>query len=191
MKTRAILRWGVRLCTLLGIAGSLAIVGANHFSSANEHRHFKIDGGSMRPTLAVGEVITVRTTESPQVGDVITFLRDGKTTTHRVMRQWESVTPSGKSHTLYTTRGDANTHDDPWVVIDDQVIGTVMPTPFYTLAAVKLAEHPTVLALLFLPLLLSLFITELNTVWTLVKGTDDEECPERESNPQDVAIRGV
>jgi hypothetical protein len=66
-------------------------------------------------------------------------------------------------------------------VIDDQVIGTVMPTPFYTLAAVKLAEHPTVLALLFLPLLLSLFITELNTVWMLVKGTDDEECPEQES----------
>jgi signal peptidase I len=191
MNTRAILRWGVRLCTLLGIAGSLAIVGANQFSSANDHRHFKIDGGSMKPTLDVGEVITVRTTEYPQVGDVITFLRGGTTTTHRVMSSWKSTTPSGDIHTLYATRGDANTHDDPWVVIDDQVIGTVLPTPFYTLIAVELAEHPAVLAVLFLPLLLSLFITELNTVWKLVKGTDDEECPERESNPQDVAIRGV
>ena len=146
----------------------------------------------MRPTLDVGDVITVRTTVSPEVGDVITFLRDGKTTTHRVMRQWDSVTPSGKTHTLYVTRGDANTHDDPWVVVDNQIIGTVLPTPLYTLIAVKLAEHPTVLALLFLPVLLSVFITELKNVWTLLRSSgDEEECPERESNPQGVATRGV
>lgn len=191
MKARAALRWGVWLCALLGMAGSLSIIGVNHFSAAQQHRHFKIDGGSMRPTFDVGEVITVRTTQSPNVGDVVTFLHGGKITTHRVTRTWISEAPSGKSSTMYATRGDANSNDDPWVITEREVIGTVGSTPFLTAIAVELTEHPVVLALLFLPLLISLFVTELNNVWILVRGNNDEECPERESNPQDVSIRGV
>ena len=191
MKMRVALRWSVWLCAALGMAGSLSIIGVNKFSSATEQRHYKIDGGSMVPTFDVGEVITVGTTQSPQVGDVVTFLHGDKITTHRVARTWNSKTPDGELRTMYATRGDANAHEDPWVVTENEIVGTVLPTSLPVMVAVELTEHPVVLALLFLPLLLNLFVTEMNTVWTLVRGDDDEECPERESNPQDVAIRGV
>lgn len=65
MKLRTIMMWGVRISAALGMTGSLAIIGVTRFSTAAHHEHFKITSGSMAPTIAVGEVITVRTTQSP------------------------------------------------------------------------------------------------------------------------------
>lgn len=194
MKLRTVLKWGVRVSAALGLAGSLAIIGVTHFSSATDHRHFKITSGSMTPTIAVGEVITVRTTQSPRVGDMITFLHDGKTVTHRVTYSWNAMSPDGTRHVMFKTKGDANKFEDPWAVLDNQVIGTVSSTSPMVLLAVELSEHPMVLAALFLPFLISVIFNELRNMFAVVTGThndDDKECPERESNPQGVATRGV
>ena len=175
------------------MSGSLAIIGVTHFSTAAHHEHFKITSGSMTPTIAVGEVITVRTTQSPRVGDVITFLHDGKTVTHRITYSWNAMSPDGTRHVVYKTKGDANTFEDPWAVLDNQVIGTVAATPPLVLLAVELSEHPIVLAALFMPFLFSLIANEVRNMYSMFFGTSnkDEECPERESNPQGVATRGV
>ena len=193
MKLRRLATWSVRISAVLGLAGSLAIIGVTHFSTATDHQHFKITSGSMMPTIAVGEVITVRTTQSPRVGDMITFLHDGKTVTHRVTYSWNAMSPDGTRHTVYKTKGDANKFEDPWAVLDNQVIGTVASTPFIVLFAVELSEHPMVLAALFFPFLISVIVNELRNMYAVMTGKSDEEeeCPERESNPQGVATRGV
>ncbi len=192
MTLRTAMVWGVRVSAALGIAGSLAIMGVSRFSTAQEHQHFKITSGSMVPTIDVGEVITVRTAQSPRVGDVITFLHDGKTVTHRVSYSWNAISPDGTRHTVYKTKGDANKFEDSWAVLDRDVIGTVTPTSPLVMLAVELSEHPLILALLFIPFLLSIMMNELRNSWNIVTGrNDDEECPERESNPQGVATRGV
>ncbi len=192
MKMRAALTWSVRISAALGIAGSLAVMGVSRFSTAQEHRHYKITSGSMAPTIDVGEVITVRTAQSPRVGDVITFLHDGKTVTHRVTYSWKAMSPDGTQHTVYKTKGDANAFEDSWAVLDNAIIGTVTSTSTVVLLAVELSEHPLVLAALFIPFLLSIVMAEMKNIWGILTGrTEDEECPERESNPQGVATRGV
>lgn len=191
MKLRTAVRWCVRISAALGVIGSLAIVGVSRFSTAQEHQHFKITSGSMVPTIGVGEVITVRTTQSPRVGDVITFLHDGKAVTHRVAYSWNAISPDGTRHTVYKTKGDANKFEDSWAVLDNDVIGTVTPTSPLVLLAVELSEHPMLLAALFIPFLLSIMAKELRNMWVILTGRDNEECPERESNPQGVATRGV
>lgn len=192
MNLRAARTWAVRISAALGITGSLAIVGVTKFSTTHDHLHFKITSGSMAPTIGVGEVITVRTTQSPRVGDVITFLHDEKTVTHRVAYSWSAISPDGTRHTAYKTKGDANKFEDPWAVLDNQVIGTVSPTAPLVLFSVTLSEHRWILALLFTPYLLGLIASELRNIWRLLTGrNDNEECPERESNPQGVATRGV
>ena len=186
-------RWLVWTCALLGAAGSLAVVGVSRYSTAVDHLHFRIEGGSMEPTLSIGDTVTVRTTETPKVGDVITFMHDGRAVTHRVVRLWNATDPSGRRHTMYRTKGDANRNEDPWVLVDGAVVGVVSPMSPMTWVAVELSARPIVLAALFAPLLLGIAIAEMknlkNGIRALHEGT--RECPERESNPQDVSIRGV
>ena len=56
--------------------------------------------GSMEPALQVGSVVwvDVRKTEAG-IGDAVTFERDGRTVTHRIV---------GKTEKGYLTKGDAN-----------------------------------------------------------------------------------
>ena len=65
--------------------------------------------------------------------------------------------------------------------------------PDIVIAAEPFANHPLLIAMLLMPLLASILITEFLTMRNEVRqlrhrGT---ECPERESNPQEVAFRGV
>ena len=147
----------------------------------------------MRPTLDVGDVIEVDPAATPAVNDVVTFVHDNTTTTHRVVRTWSAVSPSGERRTLFVTRGDANPADDPWVVTDLQVIGVMVPKSLAATTAAALEQHTSFFALLFAPLLLvTMFIESSNVVAGLRQPRQEEtECPERESNPQDVSIRGV
>lgn len=192
MTLRTALLWVARISAASGIAGSLVIMGVSQFSTAQDHQHFKITSGSMTPTFDVGEVITVRTQHSPHVGDVITFLHDGKAVTHRITFSWNAISPDGTRHTAYKTKGDANKFADSWAVLDTQVIGAVVDTSPIVLLAVELSEHPFVIALLVIPFLLTVIASELREMWKMMTGgKENNECPERESNPQGVATRGV
>ena len=56
------------------------------------------------------------------------------------------------------------------------------------------ANHPLIIAMLLLPLLMSILIAEflnMKNDLSALRHRKDEECPERESNPQEVAFRGV
>jgi signal peptidase I len=170
---------------IVGVAGSACVAMGAVYASRSGHEHIVVTGGSMEPTIAVREVITVDPSQSPDNGDIITFLRDGKFVTHRVVSTWTGTDPTGATRQLFSTKGDANTTLDPWTVTDSEILGTVVPTSAMISIAAELSMRPMLLALAVLPMLMGIFLKEIRHIaqWRL--------CPERESNPQSVATRGV
>lgn len=194
MNIRRIVSAFVAASASAAVLGSLVVAGATAYAARTETMHLHIVGGSMEPTIHLGDIITVDPSRAPDVGDVITFTVDDHTVTHRVIQRWTSVDPHGVVHTMFKTKGDANKTADAWTLSDGQVMGTVVETPMVIVAAEPFADHPLIIAMLLLPLLMSILITEFMTIKNEVhelRHHHDEECPERESNPQEVAFRGV
>ena len=194
MNIRRIISALVAASASAAVLGSLVVAGATAYASRTETMHLHIVGGSMEPTIHLGDIITVDPNINPEVGDIITFEVDNRTVTHRVIQRWTSVDPHGVVHSMFKTKGDANKTADAWTLTDDQVHGTVVGTPAIIVAAEPFANHPLLIALLLLPLLASILFTELRNIRNDVRQLrhhGDDECPERESNPQEVAFRGV
>lgn len=79
------------------------------------YRSYVIISGSMEPTINIGDLIitTKVNREDLEVGDIITFDRDGMTATHRIIEL--------NDHELIT-QGDANNvHDNP--IAYEDIIG--------------------------------------------------------------------
>lgn len=193
MNIRRIVSAFVEASATAAVLGSLVVAGATAQAVRSDTMHLHIVGGSMEPTIHIGDIITVDPSISPEVGDVITFEVDDNTVTHRVTRRWVSTDPHGVVHSMFKTKGDANATEDAWTLTDDQIYGTVVSTPAIVIAAEPFANHPLLIALLLMPLLVSILITEFLTMRNEVRqlrrrGT---ACPERESNPQEVTFRGV
>lgn len=194
MNIRRIVSAFVAASASAAILGSLVVAGATAYAARTETMHLHIVGGSMEPTIHLGDIITVDPSREAEVGDVITFSVDDHTVTHRVIQRWTSVDPHGVVHTMFKTKGDANKTADAWTLSDGQVMGTVVETPMVIVAAEPFADHPLIIAMLLLPLLMSILITEFMTIKNEVhelRHHGDNKCPERESNPQEVAFRGV
>ena len=170
---------------ILGIGGSTAVAFGSLHTARSPHEHIVVTGGSMKPTISVREVITVDPQRTPTVGEVVTFFREGQLITHRVTHTWFGTDPSGRVRQMFTTHGDANEKADPWTVLDDDILGTVVPTSPLVAFASWLSMRPVLLAGFILPMLIGLFVEEIQRLrkW--------KWCPERDLNPQDVAIRGV
>lgn len=177
----------------VGIVASLVFLGATALTGRGDDVLVRIEGGSMMPTLEVGDVIAVHPGITPQVGDVITYVYDRHRTTHRVTRSWTARDPSGTMRRLFRTKGDANRVEDHWVVTEDQLIGTMMPMSVAAAVAVSIEKNSTLLAMLFLPQLFAVIGAESAFLARQMRRTrpENDECPERESNPQDVSTRGV
>ena len=194
MNIRRIVSALVAASASAAVLGSLVVAGATAYAARTETMHLHIVGGSMEPTIHLGDIITVDPRREAEVGDVITFSVDDHTVTHRVIQRWTSVDPQGVVHTMFKTKGDANRTADAWTLTDDQVLGTVVDTPMVIMAAEPFANHPLLIAMLLLPLLASILLTEFMIIRNDVRQLrhhGDNECPERESNPQEVAFRGV
>lgn len=83
-----------------------------------------IIGGSMRPTLDVGDVVIVvkAPADTIEPGDIIQFREpDGTATVHRVVEVQET-----EDNPVFVTQGDANSAPDPEPVLADNVIGKVL-----------------------------------------------------------------
>lgn len=81
--------------------------------------------GSMEPTIPTGSLIIVKKTDpdAVKVGDVICFyssdpMIEGIPNTHRV-----TGISTENGTTMFTTRGDAGTSDDPYPAHGDRLIG--------------------------------------------------------------------
>ncbi len=88
------------------------------------YRLFYVVTGSMEPTLPIGSMLVVKSQDTYEVGDIITFYsRDesikGYPNTHRIVKIFEEY-----GRTVYITQGDANNIQDTPVYGED-IIGAV------------------------------------------------------------------
>ena len=96
---------------------------------------FRVSSGSMKPAYEVGDVILVKACDPLTVreGDIVTYYGKsaemaGKIVTHRVVKA-----PFEQNGEYYiTTRGDANSADDPNVKTSDVIGITEKKMPFLT-----------------------------------------------------------
>ena len=94
------------------------------FSLLGDFKAKIVLSGSMEPAITTGSLVIIHPTETYYVGDVVTFGGGAKTdipTTHRIIKV--RAESGGK---IYTTKGDANTHEDTKEVRNDNVIGKVV-----------------------------------------------------------------
>lgn len=154
----------------VGVACSLLVGGAAFEAKTSTHDNIVITGNSMFPAIAIGDVITIDPLRHPRVGDVVTFARDGRKVTHRVIDLWGSVDPSGAPRLLYKTQGDNNRTPDPWVVTDRDILGVQVSTPLVTRLAHPISSQPLLLALLVAPLMLSMLASEIQNISRTVRS---------------------
>jgi signal peptidase len=113
-------------------------------SGALPYKVYVVHTGSMSPTIAPKTAVIVREHQY-HVGQVVTFVENGETVTHRLV----SIDANG----LITTKGDANATADPWHVPQSQIVGGVvktLPEVGYWLVYLK---HPYGLASVVLAML--------------------------------------
>lgn len=91
-------------------------------TGAIPYKVYVINTGSMSPNIPPGSAVLVHEGHW-RVGQVVTFVEDGLTVTHRLV----SISPQG----LTTTKGDGNVSVDPWHVPKSQIIGGVVVAPRY------------------------------------------------------------
>jgi signal peptidase len=107
-----------RLGTVL-LAVALLATGFVAYGTVVDNRWYKIvavDGGSMRPTLEVGDAIVItRPPHRVERGMVLVLEVDGQVVTHRVVE----VRDDGS----FTTQGDANRSRDDFSDADVRVVG--------------------------------------------------------------------
>ena len=118
------------------------------------YKVYVLHTGSMSPTIPPKSAVIVEA-HRYHVGQVITFVENGQTVTHRL----KSINAEG----LTTTKGDANATVDPWHVPKSQIIGGVgrtMPEVGYWLVYLK---NPIGLASVLLAVLASW------QMWSLAK----------------------
>ncbi len=77
-------------------------------------RSFVISTGSMEPSLPVGSIIYTVSKRQYRVGDIIAFLKNNSTISHRVVG------------TYYITKGDANTDLDQDLILEKNIYGKIV-----------------------------------------------------------------
>jgi signal peptidase len=119
----------------------------------------------MEPTLPVGSLAIVEQVPADEVepGDVVTFNTPGDAgsiTTHRIA----SAHRDG-SRTVYRTRGDANTTNDPWQLTQRGTMGElVLDIPYAGYLTTWLGQAAVRTAAIILASLIALLIL-LRRIW--------------------------
>jgi signal peptidase I len=130
------------------------------------YKVYVLHTGSMSPTIVPKTAVIVHEHQY-HVGQVVTFVENSQTVTHRLI----SINADG----LITTKGDANATADPWHVPKSQIIGGVvaaMPQVGYWLVYFK---HPFGLASIVLALLV------VWQIWALGASASEEKAPTKRS----------
>lgn len=166
---------------LILIAGAIAFVAIPYFGN----RALIVRSGSMEPTIGIGSIVVVRTSQLavspsgnqiPQYskGDVIAFRSENNPNTiitHRVF----SVEKSGNG-IAYKTKGDANEEMDGWTVPQENILGKsyfVLPAVGQILSFAKTKLGFSLL--IILPALLVIVIEFLNIISHVKKNRKETE----------------
>jgi signal peptidase len=125
----------VRLARLLGaVALALLVVATAVFAVpalVGAEYSYSVRSGSMSPAIDAGDAVVVadRPTDAIQVGDVVTFVPTGFSSTSDVRVTHRVVAVHDRSDGVYfETKGDANEDPDPRLVPAERVVGVVVLT---------------------------------------------------------------
>lgn len=82
---------------------------------------FCIISGSMEPEIQVNDVVIIKEVPQNEINkdDIISFVVDGETITHRV----KNIEKAKSGELLYTTQGDANNIEDETKIIYEDIEG--------------------------------------------------------------------
>jgi signal peptidase I len=151
-----------------GLVSGLAVLAAVAYAVlfVAGYRPVVVYSGSMEPTLGVGSLALVERvpSERVRVGDVLTFADPAqrrRLVTHRVVE----VVQRPEGGLAYRTKGDANTHRDPWAIALPAEAGRLafdVPYVGYALWYAKTREARTALVLLLAGLVLTFL---LRAIW--------------------------
>lgn len=83
---------------------------------SNKIELYNVKTGSMEDNIHVGDYILIYKKNDYQIGDVVTFSKDGYFVTHRIIK---------KDNKKFVTKGDANNLEDDEITIDD-IVGKVV-----------------------------------------------------------------
>ena len=77
---------------------------------------YNVRTGSMEDNIHVGDYVLIATKKNYEIGDVVTFKKDGYLVTHRIIK---------KDGNMFVTKGDANNDEDGPIYLD-QIVGKVI-----------------------------------------------------------------
>jgi len=77
---------------------------------------YNVKTGSMEDNIHAGDYVLIVKQKNYEIGDVVTFKKDGYLVTHRIIK---------KNNDLFVTKGDAN-NDEDGPIIQDQIVGKVV-----------------------------------------------------------------
>ena len=132
------------ILVLIIIAKVSMLINNKSYFEAFGYSFFNVATGSMEPAISQNDIIVVEKTDDYEVGDIVTFEKDGNFITHRIVLITED---------LITTKGDANNTSDVSIK-RDLIIGKV--TKVYSSAGIwqKIFTTPQIIVAIFITLIL-------------------------------------
>lgn len=142
---------------ILEISVFAALVALIYFGTSSnlpftkDRQFFTVTSGSMEPSIPTGSLIMVNKADTDvQKDDIITFVtpRTQNVVTHRVLN---TTTEEVSKKLLISTKGDNNEAADPWILVTEDVQGTVefwIPYIGYLVAYSKTPQGFFVLAVI-------------------------------------------
>ena len=103
-----------------------------------------IQSGSMAPSLPAVSVVVIMGAQDYQVGDVITYVREGSPQTKSVISTTHRITEIKKADegTFYVTKGDFNSTSDGEPINKDRVLGKVFWAMPYFGYLISFVQNP-------------------------------------------------
>ena len=157
------------ILVLIIIAKVSMLINNKSYFEAFGYSFFNVATGSMEPAISQNDIIVVEKTDDYEVGDIVTFEKDGNFITHRIVLITED---------LITTKGDANNTSDVSIK-RDLIIGKV--TKVYSSAGIwqKIFTTPQIIVAIFITLILFDFAFS-------YKGNKKEPVIEEDEEPQQI-----
>ena len=118
----------------------------NDYSEIFGYSTFEVASGSMEPTFSKDDIVIVKSQDSYDVGDIISFKnKENEVITHRIKT---------KRGNVLTTRGDANNSDDGATITMDRIIGKVVKVLKKGGIWKKVFSDPIIIIMVFVTLIL-------------------------------------
>ena len=197
---RRIWAWVIRIITVVAVLVALLML----VPSLLGYQRYVIESGSMEPELPVGSVVYSEATDSEDlnVGDIITFeppreYEVDEVVTHRIF-SIERPKPNTQRADgglepgrVFTTKGDANEHPDPWrfVLDDDEAALEKAHLPYLGYIYLALAIPVVRLLVIVIPAILIAVLTAVSVWRSAGKEAEAERARiERERQEREASV---